>query len=80
LSETRKIAAILVADVFGYSRLTGVDEKERWRGYGRCAAIWLIPRSPQTMGASSSAPATEASSSFAASSTLCDAQSRCRTA
>jgi adenylate cyclase len=26
LSETRKIAAILVADVVGYSRLAGVDE------------------------------------------------------
>ena len=26
MSETRKIAAILVADVVGYSRLTGADE------------------------------------------------------
>jgi class 3 adenylate cyclase len=25
MSETRKIAAILVADVVGYSRLTGAD-------------------------------------------------------
>src|SRR5271155_2852642 len=27
MSETRKIAAILVADVVGYSRLTGADEE-----------------------------------------------------
>jgi class 3 adenylate cyclase len=26
MSETRKIAAILVADVVGYSRLAGADE------------------------------------------------------
>jgi len=26
MSETRKLAAILVADVVGYSRLTGADE------------------------------------------------------
>ena len=26
MSETRKIAAILVADIVGYSRLTGADE------------------------------------------------------
>ena len=39
MSETRKIAAILVADVVGYSRLAGADEEGRWRGCGRCAAI-----------------------------------------
>ena len=27
MSDTRKLAAILVADVVGYSRLTGVDEE-----------------------------------------------------
>ncbi len=27
MSETRKLAAILVADVVGYSRLTGADEE-----------------------------------------------------
>ena len=27
MSETRKIAAILVADVVGYSRLAGADEE-----------------------------------------------------
>jgi hypothetical protein len=27
MSETRKVAAILVADIVGYSRLTGADEE-----------------------------------------------------
>ena len=39
MSETRKIAAILVADVVGYSRLAGADEDRSFRGSGRCAAI-----------------------------------------
>jgi class 3 adenylate cyclase len=38
VGETRKIAAILVSDVVGYSRLTGADETGFWRGSGRCAA------------------------------------------
>ena len=38
MSETRKIAAILVADVVGYSRLAGADEDRLSRGCGRCAA------------------------------------------
>jgi adenylate cyclase len=37
--ETRKIAAILVSDVVGYSRLANADEDRTWRGSGRCAAI-----------------------------------------
>ena len=32
MSETRKIAAILVADVVGYSRLAGADEDRTLRG------------------------------------------------
>ena len=31
MNETRKIAAISVADVVGYSRLAGADEIELWR-------------------------------------------------
>jgi hypothetical protein len=38
MSETRKLAAILVADVVGYSRLAGADIG-RWRGSGASAAI-----------------------------------------
>jgi hypothetical protein len=39
MSETRKIAAILGADVVGYSRLAGADEVESCRGCGGCGAI-----------------------------------------
>ena len=38
MSETRKIAAILVSDIVGYSRLAGADEDAFWRGSGRSAA------------------------------------------
>jgi hypothetical protein len=40
-SETRKIAAILVADVVGYSRLAGAPPTRSgfWRASGRSAAI-----------------------------------------
>ena len=33
----RKLAAILAADVVGYSRLVGADEAGTTRGSGRCA-------------------------------------------
>jgi class 3 adenylate cyclase len=39
MSETRRIAAILVADVVGYSRLAGVDEEVLSPGSGRFAGI-----------------------------------------
>jgi hypothetical protein len=39
MSETRKLAAILVADVVGYSRLAGADEDPRSRALGGFAAI-----------------------------------------
>ena len=38
VTETRKIAAILVADVVGYSRLVGRTRIAPWRGFGRSAA------------------------------------------
>jgi adenylate cyclase len=47
MSETRKIAAILVADVVGYSRLAGADEDRtlaRLRGLSRLLKkypVWL---------------------------------------
>jgi hypothetical protein len=38
MSEARKIAAILVADVVGYSRLAGAGRgAPRSRGFVRCA-------------------------------------------
>ncbi len=39
MSEARKIAAILVADVVGYSRLAGADETAPCRSCGACGAI-----------------------------------------
>ena len=38
MGETRKIAAILVSDIVGYSRLTGTDEDRTLAGSERCAA------------------------------------------
>ena len=38
MAETRKLAAILVADVVGYSRLAERTRIAFWRGCGRCAA------------------------------------------
>jgi hypothetical protein len=38
MSETRKLAAILAADVVGYSRLAGADVKKRTREKDRKAA------------------------------------------
>jgi adenylate cyclase len=38
VGETRKLAAILVSDVVGYSRLTGADEDRFWRGCERSEA------------------------------------------
>ena len=32
MAETRKLAAILVADVAGYSRLAGADQDRTWPG------------------------------------------------
>jgi class 3 adenylate cyclase len=39
MTETRKLAAILAADVVGFSRLASTARTERWRGWERCAAI-----------------------------------------
>ena len=43
ISETRKIAAILVADVVGYSRLTGADEDRTLSRLWGCAANPIDP-------------------------------------
>jgi hypothetical protein len=39
MSETRKIAAILVSDIVGYSRSQARTRIAFWRGSVRCAAI-----------------------------------------
>jgi class 3 adenylate cyclase len=56
MSETRKIAAILVSDVVGYSRLAGADEE---RALARLRAVRSDLIDPCTTAASSSAPATK---------------------
>ena len=38
MNATRKIAAILVADVVGYSRLAERMRIARWRGFARSVA------------------------------------------
>ena len=38
MSETRKLAAILVSDIVGYSRLAGADEDRILPVFGRFAA------------------------------------------
>jgi len=58
MSQTRRLAAILAADVAGYSRLMGADEEARSNASKRCAASFSIRQSPSTMAASSRPPAT----------------------
>ena len=80
MSETRKIAAILVADVVGYSRLAGADEERTLARLRALRSDLIDPAIAAITAASSSAPATAALSSFAAWSTPCAALSKCRTA
>ena len=50
MSETRKIAVILVADVAGYSRLADVDEERtlaRLRALRRMTAMARTPLHPE---------------------------------
>ena len=58
MTEIRKLAAILVADVVGIAGSPARTRSARWRGSGRCAATSSIPQSPRITAASSSAPAT----------------------
>ena len=48
MGETRKLAAILVADVVGYSRLAGADEDRTRRACGASVAISSILPSPRS--------------------------------
>ena len=78
MSETRKLVAILVADVVGYSRLAGADEDRTLARLRDFAATWSTPPSPRIMAGSSSAPAMGASSSSAAWWMQCVARLSCR--
>ena len=51
MSETRKIAAILVADIVGYSRLAGADEDCTLARVRALRADLIDQRSPCTTGA-----------------------------
>ena len=78
MTETRKLAAILVADVVGYSRLAGADEERTLARLRALRSDLIDPRSLFIAAGSSSAPETEFSSSFVASSTPCAAPSKCK--
>ena len=66
MGETRKLAAILVADVVGYSRLAAADEDRTLVRLRGLLVISLIPPSRSIMAVSSSALVTASLSSFAA--------------
>jgi hypothetical protein len=54
----RRLAAILAADVAGYSRLMGATRKGRMNGSRRISGSSLSRRSQSIAGASSRPPAT----------------------
>jgi adenylate cyclase len=60
MSETRKIAAILVADIVGYSRLAGADEDRILARLRALRSDLIDPTIALIADASSSAPATVA--------------------
>jgi hypothetical protein len=76
MTVARRLAAILAADVAGYSRLMGADEEGTHERLKRCAANCSIRKSPSIMAASSRPPATECWWNLAASSMRCAARSR----
>jgi len=85
MSETRKIAAILVADVVGYSRLAGADEDRTLARLRALRSDLIDPtiavhhrRVVKRTG--ESAPGTAFLSSFAAWSTRCVARLKCKMA
>ena len=58
VGETRKLAAILVADIVGYSRLASADEDRTLARVRGLRSDLIDPASPPITAASSSAPAT----------------------
>ena len=80
MGETRKLAAILVADVVGYSRLAAADEDRTLARLRGLRSDLIDPAVAVITGVSSSARATGSSPSSAAWSTRCAARSKCSTA
>jgi adenylate cyclase len=80
MAEVRKLAAIVAADVVGFSRLAGADEDRT------LARLWALrndlidPTIAVHSGRVVKRTATASWSSFAAWSTLCAAPSKCKTA
>jgi hypothetical protein len=74
MGETRKIAAILAADVVGYSRLARADEDRTLARLRALRSDLIDPAIACITGASSSGPATAPWSNSAASSRLCVAR------
>ena len=66
MAETRKLAAILAADVVGYSRLAGSDEDRTLARLRALRSDLIVRPSPYTTDAWSSERATEISLNFAA--------------
>jgi hypothetical protein len=58
VTQTRRLAAILAADVAGYSRLMGADEEGTHKRLNAHLKSWSIPISPSTAGGSSRTLAT----------------------
>ena len=80
MAGTRKIAAILIAHIVGYSRLAGSDEDRTLSRLRGLRSDLVDPAMTRITDASSREPGTAASSSFAASSTPCGARLKCKTA
>jgi class 3 adenylate cyclase len=68
MSQTRRLAAILAADVAGYSRLIGADEEETLGRLKALRAKLVDPRIAEHSAASSRPQATGCSSNSPASS------------
>jgi adenylate cyclase len=80
LSETRKIAAILAADMVGYSRLAGADEDRTLARLRTLRSDLLDPTIAVHHGRVVKRTGDGFSSSSGVSSTPCAAPSKCRTA
>ncbi len=79
MSETRKLAAILVADVVGYSRLAGADEERtlaRLRGLRSDLIDPAIEKQNTMVEPQHRPPSPRGASNFASASTLATSSRR----